>query len=138
MIGEPGDNVFVTPLDHHAYYVLVDDLRIGDDELLARYDACLIQQTSWSSRQAVVKVTRDLDRKALIQRFNVINREIGDPVITGLRHPFRLAGFRNMKPKYLRDDGLRPFVRPTHMANRYCPKLAEEVRSIQPQRALTP
>jgi len=117
-----GRHVYVTPMDDDAYYVLVDDLRRSPEELQrAGYAPCLLQQTSWDSRQAVFKVPRSQieDRQAAIDVFGAMNREFGDASITGLRHPMRLAGFRNIKPKHQK-DGRFPFVRVLSAANRFC------------------
>lgn len=117
-----GRHVYVTPMDDDAYYVLVDDLRLSPEALLQRgYEPCLLQQTSWDSKQAMLKVPRSKieDRQAVIDVFAAMNREFGDASITGLRHPMRLAGFRNIKPKH-RKDGKFPFVRVIATANRFC------------------
>jgi len=118
-------SVVITPMDDHAYYVLVDDLRVSPKDFIAKgYEPCLIQKTSWNSFQAVCKVPlrdgdREIDRRAVIDVFNGMNREMGDQAITGLRHPFRLAGFRNFKEKHER-DGKFPFVEVVRSVNRYC------------------
>jgi hypothetical protein len=95
---------------------------LSPEALLQRgYEPCLLQQTSWDSKQAMLKVPRSKieDRQAVIDVFAAMNREFGDASITGLRHPMRLAGFRNIKPKH-RKDGKFPFVRVIATANRFC------------------
>lgn len=115
-----GDNVFVTPMDDNAFYILLDDIRVPVEELARQgFQPCLVQRTSWEKEQVVFKVPKDLPREAVLAVFNDLNKRIGDPEMTGLRHPFRLAGFRNMKPKHLR-DGQRPFVEIRAAVNRFC------------------
>lgn len=118
-------------MDDHAYYILLDDMGVKKDEFLATgYKPCLIQDTSWQSSQAIIKVPKaDIDRRDVIDFFNSINREIGDKSITGLRHPFRLAGFRNMKPKHEK-DGKYPFVKLTYAVNQFCRKTYELIKNI--------
>lgn len=118
-----GKHIFITPMDDHAYYVLIDDLRVTQEQLLEKgYKPCLIQDTSWGSQQAVLKVSKQgVDRRSVIDFFNQINKSIGDKSITGLRHPFRLAGFRNLKPKHEK-NGLFPFVTIRAAINRFCKK----------------
>jgi len=62
--------------------------------------------------------------------FNELNKSFGDERITGLRHPFRLAGFRNLKPKHLR-DGLYPFVKIISAVNVMCQKCINLVKDIE-------
>lgn len=125
-------HVYITPMDDHAYYVLVDDLRMTPAELEAKgFQPCLVQATSWDSSQVVCKVPKEgVSRRAVIDVFNSLNKEFGDPSITGLRHPFRLAGFRNFKPKHER-DGQYPFVRVIQAVNRFCSKTMDLVRRRQ-------
>lgn len=136
-------HVVVTPMDDHAYYVLVDDLRKTPEEFEAMgFEPCLLQKTSWDSLQAVLKVpATGVDRRAVIDVFNKLNREFGDVAITGLRHPFRLAGFRNWKPKHVR-DGKSPFVTLVATVNRFCTKTLDLVRTrqreLRPQEILAP
>lgn len=118
-----GRHVFITPMDDFAYYVLVDDARRQRQDLeAAGFAPCLVQKTSWNSTQVVLKIPADgVDRQAVVDVFNSMNREWGDASITGLRHPFRLAGFRNFKLKHER-DGKYPFVEIVHAVNRFCQK----------------
>ena len=69
---------------------------------------------------------------SVIDVFNALNRDIGDSSITGLRHPFRLAGFRNFKDKHER-DGKFPFVELVETVNRFCRKTWELVAQRQAQ-----
>jgi hypothetical protein len=117
-----GANVFITPLDPSARHVLLDDLsQTSVIDLKARgYEPATIIETSPSNYQAVIKVSSDLSEHATNEFFKAINREIGDPKITGLKHPFRLAGFQNRKDKHQQADGRFPFVRVVHAVNQFC------------------
>jgi hypothetical protein len=115
-----GANVLITPMDDHAYYILLDDCRVDLKALQEKgFKPCIMQTTSWEKTQAVFKVPLSLPRDDVLKFFNELNSRIGDPKMTGLRHPFRLAGFRNLKPKHER-EGKHPFVRLLHTSNEFC------------------
>lgn len=125
-----GDHVIITPMDDHAFYVLLDDARVSFEQLEAGgFAPCLVQKSSWESQQIVFKVPRDLDRKQVISFFNQFNRAAGDEDITGLRHGFRMAGFRNVKPKHER-AGQYPFVEVLHAINRFCTKSVDLIQQL--------
>ncbi|GBQ31396.1 hypothetical protein AA12717_3750 [Gluconacetobacter sacchari DSM 12717] len=147
-----GMNVLITPMDNHAFYVLIDDARpiTGSDTELpvkswieAGYKPCLALQTSWNSHQIIFRVPKEpfrrqgvtsgtddqmFDRRGLNQFFTDLNQKHGDPRISGLRHGIRLAGYRNMKPKHARDvEGKAwsvefPFIEITHAESVFCEK----------------
>lgn len=113
-------HIYVTPMDDHAYYVLLDDPRISKHELEKRgFQPCLVQKTSWEKEQILFKVPQSVPREAVLELFNKLNKAVGDEKINALRHPIRLAGFRNMKAKHER-NGQRPFVQVTMAMNRFC------------------
>lgn len=127
-----GDNVFITPMDDGAYYILLDDARLSAADLEAKgFEPCLVQRSSWESEQIVFKVPKSLPREDVIAVFNGLNKRWGDAEMTGLRHPFRLAGFRNMKPKHER-KGAYPFVIVMSAVNRFCTACSALVRSKAP------
>ena len=126
-----GMNILVTPMDDTAHYVLLDDAKLSVEDLQrAGFQPCIVQQSSWKSHQVVFKVPRTMDREAVLAVFNELNRVHGDAEITGLRHPFRLPGFRNMKPKHLK-DGLYPFVRVLSAVNTMCQRCMHLVRRVE-------
>jgi len=124
-----GRHIFITPMDDHAYYVLLDDLRVSPEKLEEKgFKPCLVQKTSWDSTQAVLKVPKaDVARDDVVKVFNELNKEMGDTSISGLRHPMRMAGFRNLKPKHER-DGQYPFVTVVAAVNRYCRQTWELIK----------
>ena len=137
-----GANVFITPIDPSARHILIDDLAPDDMSKLdeRHYRPAVVTETSPGNYQAVLKVSSDLEEQATNEFFKAINREIGDPKITGLKHPFRLAGFQNRKEKHLRPNGQYPFVRMVRSANEFCATarrvisaMAERIRSADPR-----
>lgn len=144
-----GKNILLTPMDNHCFYIMLDDARNRDGTesespvqswIKAGYKPCLALQTSWESHQIVFRVPKEpfrikgktgnddscFDRSGLHDYFQKINRECGDPRISGLRHGIRLAGYRNMKPKHERIvEGKKwsleyPFVRIEHAESTFC------------------
>ena len=88
-------------------------------------------ESSPGNYQAVIKVPRkstDKDHANLF--FKDLNRDLGDPKITGLVRPMRLAGFQNRKPKHATADGGRPpFVRVVSAVNRLCARALEVIQA---------
>lgn len=123
-------NILITPISD-SYYILLDDSKLSLEELKdSGFKPCLVQSTSYDSTQAVFKVPSNLNKNYVLALFNELNKSLGDERITGLRHPFRLAGFRNLKPKHLR-DGLYPFVKIISAVNVMCQKCINLVKDIE-------
>jgi hypothetical protein len=127
-----GGNIFVTPLDPSTRHVLVDDLAADDVAALKGrgYRVATLTQTSPGNHQAVIKVGTDLPEDACNEWFKAMNRELGDARITGLSHPFRLAGFQNRKEKHQQPNGHYPFVRLIEATNRFCARARQVVQGM--------
>lgn len=128
-----GRNVFITPLDPHAWHVLVDDVEAAGLRDLAErgYTPALTLETSPGNHQVVLKVPRDdtTPKDATNELFKDLNRDIGDNRITGLIHPTRLAGFENRKDKHKNSEGEYPWVGLVSAVNQMCRKTLEMVRA---------
>lgn len=119
-----GYNIFITPMPEFGRrYILLDDIR--DMTKAQELQPCLIMQTSPKSSQALYKV--DADEPAARAVFNNINKKWGDPKITGLIHPIRLAGFTNRKAKYEK-NGVYPFIKILEAAGVVSDKIKELTR----------
>lgn len=98
-----GFDVYITPLDPAAHYLVIDDMKAGAAQLLEGlgHAPCLVQSSSAGNEQAVLKVPK-VDRPDEQQLANKVvaelNRDHGDPKFSGVVHPFRMAGFSNKKP----------------------------------------
>lgn len=132
-----GGNVFLTPIDEAAQHILVDDLK-GPKyaEFMGKgYAPALVLESSPGNVQAVIKVpTKEGAKADRNEAFKDLNRAYGDEKITGLVHPFRLAGFENRKAKHQDEDGKFPFVRLVEAVNRFCGKAIGLVREYQTRR----
>ena len=133
-----GWNIFLTPLDPAVHHVLVDDLTaVGLAELHSRgYAPAAVLETSPGSHQAIVKIPVTAAPKADVNNwFKDVNRDLGDPKITGLVHPMRLAGYQNRKAKHEQPDGHFPFVKLVAAVNRLCNRAGELVRAYASRKA---
>lgn len=133
-----GGNVFITPIDPAVHHVLADDLTAeGLVTLESRgYAPALVLETSPGNHQAVIKVPVSAAPKADANEwFKDLNRDLGDQRITGLIHPFRLAGFENRKDKHRGEDGRHPFVGLVLAVNRLCGRATGLVRAYAERRA---
>lgn len=130
-----GGNIFITPIDGHARHVLVDDLAADDLAALRGrgYEPAVVTETSPGNHQAVLKVDRRLDEHATNEWFKQVNRELGDERITGLTHPFRLAGFQNRKARHEQDGGRFPFVRLVEASGRFCARARAVIEAMAQQ-----
>lgn len=100
-------DIYVTPIDKNHHYILVDDMR--HDAMLElqskeQIKPCLIQQTSDDNYQAVIKIHKEINNLSEKQEQSAanllvkkLNQKYGDEQLTGVIHPFRLAGFSNRK-----------------------------------------
>ena len=126
-----GANVFITPIDPAAYHVLVDDL---DASRLAEmrqegYQPAAVMESSPGSFQAVLKVDGRYAKRDVNAWFKDMNRSRGDEAITGLVHPFRLAGFENRKPKHRNEAGRHPFVGLREALGTFCGRARQVIHT---------
>lgn len=100
-----GFDVYITPFSRGWHYILVDDMRPDALEALRAdgYRPVLVQQSSANNFQVVLAARRlglpdEHERKLANSVMLAINQRYGDPRISGVIHPFRMAGFANKKP----------------------------------------
>jgi RepB DNA-primase from phage plasmid len=108
-----GYNVFMTPFSEAVWYILLDDIvpaKLAELEGLQLTPQMLIE-SSPQRYQGLFMLPKALATKDEANAlFRMINARHGDPKISGLTHPFRAVGFRNMKPKYQKSNGHFPFA----------------------------
>lgn len=99
-------DIYVTPIDDHHHYILIDDLRGLEAVKALRklgYRPALVQKSSDGNYQAVIKIRRkpEFEKEQVVANCIVValNKACGDPKISGVRRPFRMAGFWNKKPE---------------------------------------
>ena len=119
-------NVFITPIPTDTeHFILIDDIR--NLELVKEYQPSLILQSSPKSQQALLKVNGNFSNEQLNAYFKQLNEEHGDPKISAVIHPLRLAGFTNRKPKYKDSRGYFPFVSIVESMGGYSEKATSEL-----------
>lgn len=110
-----GYNVYITPQATENHYILLDDT---DKQKLRQLEShgfkpALTQESSPNNIQAVFIVPKPevsaVEQTAANNVMRRLNQQYGDPRITAVVHPFRMAGFANRKPKH-EQDGKFPFV----------------------------
>jgi hypothetical protein len=98
-----GYDIYITPIDKAQHFILVDDTTPEKvEDMRARgFAPALVQQSSEGNVQAVLRLPRRDERqeqKAANLLMGMLNKEWGDPKISGVIHAFRMAGFSNKKP----------------------------------------
>lgn len=97
-----GYDIYITPIDRQQHFILVDDTTPEKvEDMRARgFAPALVQQSSEGNLQAVLRLPRQdekQEQKAANMLMGMLNREWGDPKISGVVHAFRMAGFSNKK-----------------------------------------
>lgn len=97
-----GYDIYVTPIDRRQHFILIDDTTPEhvEDMRESGFSPALVQQSSEGNVQAVLRLPRQdekQEQKAANMLMVRLNREWGDPKISGVVHPFRMAGFSNKK-----------------------------------------
>jgi hypothetical protein len=132
-----GRNIYYTPISEKKHHILVDDL---DNEAMAKFimdgyrPAAIIQSSpgNWQAIITIPKLGTDNDKEIGNAIVAKLNKEYGDPNVSGEIHAHRAPGFDNKKPKYRREDGTFPEVKLSRTERVYCEKtmkLAEEIRN---------
>jgi hypothetical protein len=126
-----GYDIYLTPIDEKHHHVLVDDVT---EEALERlradgYTPALVQRSSANNYQVVIVVAKAAgeEEQSMANRLVVdLNQRYGDPKLSGVRRPFRMAGFANKKPG--RGDAFTAVVKGVHVI---CQKAAEALSRMR-------
>jgi hypothetical protein len=110
-----GENIYYTPLSATHHFILVDDLdKAGWDRLLRDgFAPAVVLESSPGNYQAILKVPKlggAYDRDIGNALAAALNRNYGDPKLSGAVHPHRAPGYQNRKPLRQRGDGSYPTV----------------------------
>lgn len=130
-----GENLYYTPLSAQKHHILVDDMdRAKLSAMIADgYQPCIVLESSPGNYQALVTVPKlgtQHDRDVGNRLSDRLNKEYGDPKLSGCIHPHRAVGFQNRKPKHYREDGTYPQVRLLKSARRECQKTLDLSKKI--------
>ncbi len=122
-----GENLYYTPLSDKKHHILIDDMNREKLERLIRdgYRPAVVLESSPGNYQAIITVPKlgtAHDKDVGNRLSDALNREYGDPKLSGAIHPHRAPGFENRKPKHQREDGGYPEVRLLKAERRECVK----------------
>ncbi len=122
-----GENLYYTPLSDKKHHILIDDMNREKLERLIKdgYQPAAVLESSPGNYQAIVTVPKlgtPHDRDVGNRLSDALNREYGDPKLSGAIHPHRAPGYENRKPKHQREDGSYPAVRLLKAEQRECIK----------------
>ena len=136
------ENIYCTPLSEKRHHILIDDMtRENVEKLYADgFRPAIVQESSPGNYQCVLTIpklqsphNRDVGNR-LTER---LNKEYGDPKLSGCIHPHRAPGFANLKPQHQRENGKFPRVKLSHTEKRECTKAFELSRRIEQEMAAT-
>lgn len=132
-----GRNIYYTPVSDQKHHILVDDLDgLALADLISQgYRPAVIIESSPANYQAIItipKIGTDFDREIGNKIVAKLNKEFGDPKLSGEIHAHRAPGFDNKKIKHRRLDGTFPDVKLIEAKGGECDKtkqLALEIKS---------
>lgn len=122
-----GENLYYTPLSDKKHHILIDDMNREKLERLIKdgYQPAAVLESSPGNYQAIITVPKlgtAHDKDVGNRLSDALNREYGDPKLSGAIHPHRAPGYENRKPKHQREDGNYPEVRLLKAERRECVK----------------
>ena len=122
-----GENLYYTPLSDKKHHILIDDMDRTKLERLIQdgYQPAVVIESSLENYQAIITVPKlgtPQDKDVGNRLCHILNREYGDPKLSGAIHPHRAPGFENRKPRHQRADGSYPVVRLRKAKRRECAK----------------
>jgi hypothetical protein len=129
-------NVYVTPFSDKYCYCLIDDVKDKAEQLLKDgFKPCLILESSVGNYQVILRTSwpgTTQDQSALVEIFGELNRKFGDAGISGAVHPFRIAGFYNVKEshRHISNEGKEFFdsVKLVAWGMQDCPRLTAKMK----------
>ena len=136
-----GENIYYTPLSEDRHHILIDDMTRESLEKLYvdGFRPAVVLESSPGNYQCVLTIpklksshNRDVGNR-ITER---LNKQYGDPKLSGCIHPHRAPGFGNLKPKHRREDGSFPKVKLLQAEKRECAKAQELARQIEREYAV--
>ncbi len=136
------ENIYYTPLSEKRHHILIDDMSKQSVEKLYAdgFRPAIVQESSPGNYQCVLTIpklqsphNRDTGNR-LTER---LNKEYGDPKLSGAIHPHRAPGFANLKPQHQLENGKFPRVKLLHAEKKECTKALELSRRMEQEVAAT-
>lgn len=129
------ENIYYTPLSEKRHHILIDDMSKASVEKLYAdgFRPAIVQESSPGNYQCVLTIPKlqsphnlDVGNRLTAQ----LNKEYGDPKLSGCIHPHRAPGFANLKPQHQLENGKFPRVKLLHAEKKECTKALELSRRI--------
>jgi hypothetical protein len=133
------ENLYYTPLSTTKHHILVDDMSREKLERLvgAGFKPAVVLESSPGNFQAVLTVAKlgtPYDREIGNRLSLFLNREYGDPNLSGAIHPHRAPGYTNRKPSRQLPDGSYPEVKLLRAEARECDRSLAFCRELLAER----
>lgn len=130
------ENMYYTPLSDKRHHILIDDMTRESLEKLYQdgFQPAVVLESSPGNYQCVLSIPKlqsPHDRDVGNRITERLNKQYGDPKLSGCIHPHRAPGFGNFKPKRQREDGGFPRVKLIQAEKRECAKTAALSRQIE-------
>ncbi len=131
-----GENMYYTPLSDNKRHILIDDVSPENVVRLQKdgYKPAAIIESSPRNFQCVLTIPKfggEFDRQIANQLAAMLNKEYGDPKLSGAIHPHRAPGFANRKPKHRQKDGSYPLSQLRFAVQQICKKALVEARKLE-------
>jgi len=122
-----GETLCYTPLSNAKHHILIDGMdRAKLDRLIQDgHQPAAVLESSPGHYQAIITVPKlgtPHDQDVGDRLAGHLNREYGDPTLSGAIHPHRAPGYPDRSPKHQREDGSYPEVRLLKAERRECVK----------------
>ncbi len=129
------ENIYYTPLSEDKHHILIDDMTAESVAKLRKngFTPAVILESSPNNYQCILtinKVESPFDREASNCLTAQLNKEYGDPKLSGCIHPHRAPSFGNIKPKHQNLDGSFPRVKLLFAEKQECTKAFLTARAI--------
>lgn len=129
------ENIYYTPLSDNRHHLLIDDMNREKLERLIRdgYKPAVLIESSPRNYQVIITIPKlgiEHDKDVANRLTERLNRDYGDPKLSGAIHPHRAPGFTNRKQKYRRPDGTYPVVRLLRAERRECSLTAAKAAEV--------
>ena len=131
-----GENIYYTPLSEKRHHILIDDMSKKSVEKLYAdgFRPAVVLQSSPGNYQCVLTIPKlqgPYNREVSNRLTEQLNKEYGDPKLSGAIHPHRAPGFANRKPQHQLENGKFPRATLSHAEKRECTKAFELSRRIE-------
>ncbi len=131
-----GENIYYTPLSDDKHHILIDDVSPENVVRLQKdgYKPAAIIESSPNNFQCILTIPKfggEFDRQIANQLAAMLNKEYGDPKLSGAIHPHRAPGFANRKPKHRQKDGSYPLALLRFAVQQVCKKALVEARKLE-------